>query len=195
MKKICFILLMTAAGASNAFAESVTLSKAAELACHRIERLVTLKKIDESFLNNFGTMAVVAQKQTQPTDPAFKVTASLYPGADGKSAELELLMDDQGKTLNFNVIAGPASMNAPKWLDKDAVTLTENSLHYVLEGWQTSNPAVKPFFTDLKSLRLSQVADASGQLVSRVEFLSNSVPTTLEVLLKMDGNFISAQIK
>ncbi len=195
MKKIYLILVMLIAGASTAWAEAVTISKAAELACHRIERLVTLKKIDESYLTNFGTMAVTAQKQNQPTDPAFKVMVSLYPGADSKSAQLEILMDNQGKTLSFNVVQGPASINAPKWQDKDAVTLVENSLHYVLEGWQILNPAVKPFYTDLKSLRLSQVTDASGQLVSKVEFLSNSVATTLEVYLKMDGNFISAQIK
>ena len=75
--------------------------------------------------------------------------ASLYPGTDAKSAQLEILMDDQGKTLSFRVIPGTASVNAPKWLDKDSVTLTENSLHYVLDGWQTSNQAVKPFYTDL----------------------------------------------
>lgn len=195
MKKIGLILLLATSAASTAFAEAISLSKAAELSCHRIERLVTLKKIDESFMNNLGTVSVTAQKQAQPTDPAFKVMISLYPGADGKSAQLQLLMDDQGKTLSFNVIAGPVSANPPKWQDKDSVTLAENSLHYVLDGWQTSNPNVKPFFTDMKSLRLSQIVDASGQTLSKTEFLSNLVTTTLEVYLKLDGTFVSAQIK
>ncbi len=195
MKRICLVLLMATTGASTALAESISLSKAVELSCHRIERLVTLKKIDESFMSNLGTVSVTAQKQAQPTDPAFKVMISLYPGADGTSTQLQLLMDDQGKTLSFNVIAGPASANPPKWQDKDSVTLTENSLHYVLDGWQTSNPDVKPFFTDMKSLRLSQIVDASGQTLSKTEFLSNSVATTLEVYLKLDGTFVSAQVK
>ncbi len=197
MKKIflALSLVITTLTASKSFAENIALAKATELACHRIERLVALKKIDESFLNHLGTMVIVTQTKIQPTDPAFRVVASKYPGADGKMAQLELMMDSQGKTLSFNVIAGSPSSPAPAWQDKDAVTLVESALHYILEGWQGTNPAVQPFYDDLKSLRISQVKNASGQIISKVEFWSNRVATVLEVNLNLDGSFISAEVK
>ena len=195
MKKLATIVLLASLATTKVFAQDITLAKAVELACHRIERLVTLKKIDESFLKNLGTMSVVAQKPAQPTDAAFKVQGALYPGADGQSSQIEILMDAQGKTLSFNVIAGPSSMNAPVWPDQDSVSLVENSLHYVLDGWQNSNPNVKPFFTDLKGLRLSQVKGSAGQTLSKTEFWSNLVSTTLTVYLNTDGSFVSADLK
>ena len=198
MKKTLFTIILASFGiaqAQTAPLATMTLAKAVELGCHRIERLVTLKKIDESFLRNLGTMSVVPMTAAQPTDPSFKVVASQYPGADGTSMQLELLMDSQGKTLSSNVITGSASASAPAWPDKDSVTLVENSLHYVLDGWQGVAPQVEPFYTDLKSLRISQIKDGSGQTLSKTEFLSNKVGSTLVVYLKMDGSLSSTEMK
>ena len=198
MKKILFSLIFASVSlvqAQTTPSANINLAKAVELGCHRIERLVTLKKIDESFLRNIGTMSATAMTAAQPTDPSFKVVASQYPGSDGSSAQLEMLMDSQGKTLSFNVIAGSAAANPPVWPDKDSVTLVENSLHYVLDGWQGVDPNVEPFYTGLKSLRISQVKDSSGQSLSKTEFLSNTVGTTLSVYLKMDGTLSSTEIK
>ncbi len=196
MKKLLLIALMATLGRSQAsVADSITLSKAAELSCHRIERLVTLKKIDAGYETNFSTLTVVALQQTQPTDPAFKAVESQYLGADGTAAQIEILMDNQGKPLSFNVITGATAVNAPVWTGADSINLAENSLHFVLEGWQTTQPEVKPFYTDMKAMRLFQVTDSSGQVLSKAEFLSYLVGTTLTVYLKTDGTFVSAAVK
>ena len=195
MKSIYQIVLVSSLfsfGSANA--EPITLSKAAELACHRIERLVTLKKIDEAYLTKFQTLEVVQLQPVQATDPFFKATVSQYPGSNSSRNQVELFMDNQGKTLSQNIKSGDAAINSPTWPDKDAVTLTENSLHYVLEGWQGSNPLVEPFYSSMTQLVLSQVTDEKGQLVARSEIRSSKTSDLLEVYINVDGTFNSARI-
>lgn len=176
-----------------AFAEAVSLAKAAELACHRIERLVTLRKIDEKFLTRFYSLEVQALPPGGPSDPAFKILASQFPGSDGNSSKVELLMDLNGKTLSQNVLQGTESEGFPSWTDKDPVTLSENSLHQILEGW-ISNPNLKPFFTGLKNLHLTQVKDNQGKILARVEIRSLETNEILEIFVGTDGNFVSSNI-
>ncbi len=176
-----------------AFAEAISLAKAAELACHRIERLVTLKKIEENFLNRFYSLEAQALPQEEASDPAFKILVAQFPGLEGNSNKIELLMDLNGKTLSHKVIPGPQSEGFPIWPDKDPVTLSENSLHYVLEGWVT-NPALIPFFKGLKSLRLTQVKDSQGKILARSEMHSSEMNEVLEVFVGTDGNFHSSNI-
>src|SRR5574343_34783 len=100
MKTLSKVLLVIFCLNQVAFAEAVSLAKAAELACHRIERLVTLRKIDEKFLNRFYSLEILALPQGGTSDPAFKILSSQFPGPDGNSNKIELFMDLNGKTLN-----------------------------------------------------------------------------------------------
>lgn len=171
-------------------AEAVAPARAAELSVHRIEKLVTLKKVDENFMKNFYGMSITRLSPTQPADPAFKATIIQVPGADGKSHQCEILMDANGKALNNVVKTGSDSVNAPAWPAKDALSLTENSMHYVLENGP-SNPKVKPFFTGFTNLVLTQFIE-NGQAMSRASIRSSETKAILEVVLKADGTFVSA---
>lgn len=178
--------------ASAAQAAKIALAKAAELGVHRVERLVTLKKIDETFLSKFQSVEIVSLTQSAPTDPAFKATASQVPGPDGTQSIVEIFLDGAGKALSNTVKMGTEATTAPRWPEKDPVTLTENALHVVLDG--VNDPKIKPYYLGFKSLVLSQDRDAAGLTIARFKMRSNDADKVLEVVLKTDGTLISKEI-
>lgn len=191
MKRIFLTLTVLLSGFS-ASAQTISLAKAAELVCHRIERLVTLKRIDAKFLNQFYALQIEALPPSTPTAPAFRVVVSQLPGPDGKFNQIQLLLDASGKAdPNVVVTNGTDATQVPIWPDKDPVTLAENSLHYVLDSVATK-PALQPYFESIKSLTLSQVKDPSGQILAKAEITSKLTTTVLQVFVKADGNFSSA---
>jgi hypothetical protein len=169
----------------------VAISKATELGVHRIERLVTLKKIDETFQT-----ALVAMKAERTTEngAVFKVSGIQAPGADGTASVVTLWMDGVGKTLSFTVTPGAAPANPVQWPAKDAVSLVEEGLHFVLEGW-AQHPEVKAFYTGLQSITLAAVQDAQGQMLAEYKVTSDDDTKTLTIQLKPDGTFVSYDIK
>ena len=196
MKKISALLLMTGLMtfvSVQAQAAPIAVAKASELTCHRIERLVTLKKIDETFMTKLHTVTIQILPQGSSADPYFKATASQYIGADGTMNQVDIFMDDQGKALSYVVKPGAVAQAAPVWPDKDTVTLMENSLHYIIEEGPT-NANVKPFYTGFTEHALTQVTDAQGQTLSRMEVHSSQTNKVLEIFLKVDGTFVSANI-
>ena len=179
---------------ASAKAETVTLARAAELTCHRIERLITLKKIPVNFLNQIASVQVQALTPANPGDPVFKAVASLVPGANGQAQQLELLLNEAGKALpNPTIVPGPDSVNAPVWPEKDPVTLIENALHYVLDN-SAVMPHLKPFLIGLTVISLSQVTDSGGKIVAKAEIHSSETKAVLEVIIKTDGNFAAARV-
>jgi hypothetical protein len=177
---------------NSAHAETVTQAKAAELALHRVERLVVLKKIEESFETKIKNLRLELVSHSTPDAPSYKVTILQYPGADGKQKALELMMNEEGKALTSNVLPGSDAVNSPTWPDKDPVTLCENSLHYVLEGASTK-PELVPFFQKLTSFSLSEGTNAAGEKVAVVDMRTNDRDPILKVKMKMDGTFDSAE--
>jgi hypothetical protein len=192
MKLAIMTILALGATTGLANAANVAPAKAAELGVHRIERLVTLKKIDQAFMDKFSSLQIESLTQGSPADPAFKVTASQVAGPDGKRNQVEILMDGTGKALSNTVKQGTDAVAAPRWSDKDPVSLTENAMHVILEGATT--PKLKPYFTGFTSVELTQDRDASGQTIARFKMRSKDSAAALEVLLKADGTVISSQI-
>lgn len=174
---------------SNAIAQA----RAAELSSHRIERLVNLKKIDSSFISKMQKIEIQRLNQNQASDPLFLSTVSQFAGADGTKNQVELFMDDQGKTLSFNVKTGSAPVGATVWPDKDPSTLVENGLHFVLEH-NTEKPELKPFYDSLIAMTLAKI-NKDGQDVAEVSITSKDTQTVLNVFLKLDGTFVGYEIK
>lgn len=194
MKRQMLALLMSVGlgiVAQNAFAQNVTISKATELGVHRIERLVTLQKIDAAFQT-----ALIGMKAEPSTEngAAFKVYGYLAPGADGKSTFITLWQDAQGKTLAYTVTTATAPQSPFVWPAKDAVTLTEEGLHFVLEGW-AQYPEVKAYYTGLQSISLTPTKDGQGNLVAQYKVTSTDDGRVLTLNLKPDGTYISHDLK
>lgn len=186
-----FSLLMSA----SALAHSETpgqavIAKATELGVHRIERLVTLNRLDPMFTSN---LQMLRAERVSDGAAVYKITAFTEPGADKQSSTLTLLSDNQGKVLSHVAGAVVTPLNPIAWPIKDALTLFEDALHFVLEGW-VQHPEVKAFYLGLMTISL--VAEKSGgQLVAHFSVTSDDDPRTLHIFLNPDGSVISHEIK
>lgn len=189
MKTTIFSAIALLLSANVSWAAPASKAKVAELTAHRIDRLVALNKIDASFLNRVEKIEVTAVSQNPI---AFKVRASqTQPENGSQPMQLDLSFDKDGKALAYQVVAGGNAGPDPQWPDKDAATLTENTLHYVLDN--ANDAKVKKFFDGLTMFTLIK-GDLNGTVVARGQVLSSQTTEKLNVYVKLDGTFISAEI-
>lgn len=167
----------------------VSSAKVAELTAHRIDRLVTLGKIDAGFLNRFDHMEVSVVPDQAPA--YYKVLVSQTAPAGGTPRNLEIFFDENGKPLSFQVLAEGADGPDLGWTAKDAVSLSENALHYVLEN--TADAKVALFDKSLKTFVLTK-ENLNGQEVAKGQMTSTLSTEKLNVYLTLDGTFISAEV-
>lgn len=188
-KSLALSFSLIALLSTNAMA-AVTLGKAAELACHRLEKLVALGKADETFITKFSSLQITALQPVKPTDPAFKVTILQYPGVDGNVNQADIMLDANGKGIAQTVKFESEAVNAPEWSDKDALTLVEYALHYIADS---DDVELQPFLKGLTSLNLKQFQN-EGISFGKVTFNSKDTTKTLEINLNMNGTVESVQI-
>lgn len=181
--------LMIFALSTSAHAGGVSNAKVAELSAHRIDRLVALNKIDASFMNKLDKMEVTVVENQPPVH--FKVRVSQTKPAQGTPLQMDISFDDDGKPLAFQVIPGGTAGPDLGWSDKDAVSLSENCLHYVLEN--NTDAKVALFDKGLATFSLSR-GTLNGQAVARGQMTSSLSSEKLNVYLMLDGTFISAEI-
>ncbi len=194
--KSLMILLATLAAVATAQAHDekpgvVVVSKAVELGVHRIERLVTLKKIDAVFAA--GLYAMRAERTTDPDQP-YKIFGYVLPDANNRSSTISMVSDVNGKVVSYSVseIFRPAALVS--WPIKDAATLIEDGLHFVLEGW-VDHPEVKAFYLGLSSITLHSATDSQGNRIALLQVTSDDDSRVLSIKLQLDGSFISHEIK
>lgn len=170
---------------------TVVITKAVELGVHRIERLVTLKKIDPMFINS---LVGLRAERTNDSATPYKIFGFAQPDANNQSSTIIMLSDANGKVISHSLgpIFQPA--NPVQWPEADAGTLMEDALHFVLEGW-VKNPEVKPFYLGLNSIAMTSALDPSGKLIALFAVTSDDDTKTLYIRLKTDGTFISHEIK
>ncbi len=176
-------------GAGSTWAAPVSNAKVAELTAHRIDRLVSLGRIDGDFLMRLENVELSMVNQAPV---AFIVKASQTQPANGsQSMQLELAFDKDGKALSYQVLSGGNSGPDPAWPDKDAVTLAEDALHYVLDN--ANVPEIKNFFDGLTVFNLTKV-DLKGVIVARGQVHSSLTTSKLNIYVQLDGTFISAEV-
>ena len=95
----------------------VSKAKVTELASHRIDRLVTLNKIDSSFLNRLSKLEVSIVENQNPV--FYQVIATQNPNAAGNPLRMALLFDEDGKPLSFQVFPHGSVGEDQQWPDKD----------------------------------------------------------------------------
>jgi hypothetical protein len=193
MKKMILSLILSLSILPSFANDSSSQARIAELAAHRIEKLINLKKIDSSFSSKIQFLGVEKLAQNTATDPSFLVTVSQFAGTDGTKNQVELYMDDQGKTLSFKVNTGASAQNAPAWPNLNPSSLIENSLHFLLDHG-ADKADLKPFFDGLLSLELKKVT-VNGQDLALFEMHAKDTQQVLNVFLKLDGSFLSYEIK
>lgn len=174
---------------SAAFA-AVTRAKAAELAGHRIGRMVDTNAIEDNYVSRFHKLEITALTSNGPTDPAFRVVASQVPPATGSAHSVELLMSDSGRTLDDNETRGQDSANVPNWQSTDPLSLTEGVLHFVTDSREAS---VQPFKTGTATVTIEQV-QANGNTIGRVTISSVNSAKLLEVDIALDNEVLGFRL-
>lgn len=183
------ILTVTQMAFAQEAAPGIVKAKAAELTAHRIDRLVSLSKIDGSFLTKTAKMEVSVVQNQAPA--YFKVRVSQTQPASGDAMQMDVVYDGNGKPLSYNVLPGGNPGPDEGWTGVDAVTLMENGLHYVLENGE-KDANVKPFYTALTTITLAK-GQLAGKTVARTQMKSSESALTLNVYVNLDGTFISAE--
>lgn len=196
MKSIMLFFISALTTVHFAFAHDeipgvIAISKATELAIHRIERLVTLKKIDLAFRNHLVSLTSESSTENGAT---YKVYGFVSPDVDGKSSVITLWMDNNGKTLSYNVTAEKMPANPFTWPSKDSATLFEEGLHFILDGW-TQYPEVKAYYVGLKTIAMQPAYDEKGELFADFVATSDDDERVLNIRLKPDGTFVSYSLK
>lgn len=192
--KLFMMPLMIALGFSTVANAKELPGKVSELALHRIEKLVILKKIEKTFLTDLKTVDFKNLTQSNPSDPAFQVTGSQVPGQDGTQKKIELNMDENGKTLSYNVLTGAVAKDPPQWPDKDALSLMEVGLHCV-QGETIGTSTACANITELQRFNesllqqdLSPIVDAQNKITGATVLLTRSIDTvTAKIFLNTDG--------
>ena len=167
-------------------------ANAAELTCHRIERLVILKKIDAAFLNGLKSISVEVLPPAAPGQPAFKTTSLQEADAGKQASSLVVTLDENGKPVGQPIVAaGIASAKPTVWPGVDPVTILENSLHWVEQN--AAKADVAKFSSGLKSMSI-EPGTMGAKSVGKVEILSTDTTQTMNIYMGVDGSFISYEV-
>jgi hypothetical protein len=192
--KTLVVLLSSLFASTIAFADELP-AAVAELAVHKIEKLVLTKKIEKTYGTNLQTISLEPLTQSAPTDPAYKTTGFQVPAEDQTKKGIELLMDKDGKTLSYSLISGGDSKDPTQWPQKNSISLIENALHCVqgeIIGSDTAckdSPDMPIYARSFKDLILLPNLDSSGTLVGAIiEVRQTEKPNEHAVIrLNLDG--------
>lgn len=187
--KFVVLLASVLLGSQMAFAQTVSKAKVAELSAHRIDRLVTLGKIDAAFLKRVEKIEVT--EVAGPAPVAYKSVSTQTLPTSGQPIQLELQFDKDGKPLSFKVSTGGVAGPDLGWSPKNAGELIENGMHYVLDN--NTNATVVPYFKDFTSLDLT-MGTLAGKMVAQVQVLSSAQTQKLNIYVNLDGSLNSTAI-
>lgn len=190
------VVLLTSFFASTIVLADELPAAVAELAVHKIEKLVLTKKIEKTFVTNLQTITLEPLTQSAPTDPAYKTMGLQVPAEDQTKKGIEFLMDKNGKIQgSYSLITGGESKDPTAWPQKNAISLIENALHCVQGEIIGSDTACKDstdmpvYARSFKDLILLQNLDSSGVLVGAIiEVRQSEKPNEFaKIRLNLDG--------
>ncbi len=150
------------------------------------------KGIDPDFQNKLQSITMTLLPHNEEDEPSFKATVYQYKAADGTQQSVEIILDEEGRPLSYTVGAGGPAASAPTWTDKDPTTISENALHYVLEG-SVTDPKLRSYNEGLTRLTINPGTNSAGQAVAVVDMERTEAEPILRVRMKLDGNFDSAE--
>lgn len=168
----------------------IVIGKGAEFAVHRIDRLVALKRIDPVFTSNLKS---ISGERINEDTAKFRFVGMTETDGNHKISFITILMDAKGKVLSHTVTDPIVPVNLGEWPTKNAASLIEDALHFVVDGWERY-PEVKPFYLGFMSITLESVTE-KGELLAHLKVTSDDDKRTLHIYLKTDGTYVSHVIQ
>lgn len=197
MKKL-FSFILASSLSLSAFAHEghealQTNAKIAEIAAHRIGRLVDTRKIEESYVKNIGSIEVTnLPHSSKPTDPAFNVLVAQPSNDEGKSKEVVMSFDSAGKFISNKVLSTQGSRTV-SWPALDPLELIELSLHYVTEATNTTVDFTS-FNKNMKKLSIKQKVAQDGSVQAVIVLSANNIAKQLEITMSAGGDVLGYAI-
>lgn len=153
------------------------------------------KGIDPNYQNKIAGLSIELLAHENEEDPTFKSVIAQKVLADGILRKIEIILDEEGRPLtNTELPVVKATAETPVvWTDKDPTTLSENSLHYLIDNVATK-PELVPYSEKLKSFSISPAKTAQGEVIAEVKYIAQNVADILLIYMKLNGDFHSAKI-
>ena len=170
-----------------------SMGKAAELGLHRVERLVALKKIDETFITRLQTITLKMLDPSQNAGASYSTIIGQQGNEGTDALRIEIKQDGNGRALNFTLLPGTAPANPIMWSAKDPLSLTEMVLHHVTEAGH-GDMDFSDFDKGMTDLTMNPVTTSNGE-IAQATIHSSLTTKVLVIWLQMDGTFISAHIQ
>ncbi|MBF0297851.1 MAG: hypothetical protein HQK51_03980 [Oligoflexia bacterium] len=178
----------------SSYANPISPAKGAELALHRLERLVYLQQIDKDFQSSFKSLTVELLGQRNPGEAYYKITLNQYPASDGSIRKLIILLDEKGKSLSHKVEGNLNGINAPSWPGRHPITLSEHALHFILEESMSGNTKISPYNEGLQRLEILPFTAGDNSLKAAIKVKSKLAHQFLEVILNQNATFNSYRL-
>ena len=150
------------------------------------------KGISPDYQNKIASLTMEVLSHENEEDPTFKSTVYQYKSEDGSQKAVEIILDEEGRPLSYQEIAGGEPLSAPSWPDKDPTTLSENAFHTILEG-SVTNPELEPYNEKLTGFTIVPGTNSQGEQVAVVDFVAEGETKILRVRMKTNGDFDSAE--
>lgn len=193
LKPSLIILSLSCFLSTTYAAPAVSRARAAELALHRIENLVILKKIQPTHVARMRSLSLSVLNRKTDEEPAFLATAIQFPATDGSASAVQIPLKVDGKALKQIETLGSEPVAAPLWPNVDAVTLAENALH-CLQGEKLDNQRpdlcvsseIAAYGSEFSSLVLTQFNGSTGP-IAIIDIRATHANPVLRIRLKADG--------
>lgn len=180
---------------SYAHAQAIPHATVAELALHRVEKLVTLNKIAPEYQTNFKQINIEVLNPAKPTDPVYKTTILQNPGSDKMSDMVIIMQDSTGKAVSNKAMVHTNSPKLIVWPQKDPVTLAELALHYLEDDYTSNDNSKELFVENISELVITQETDSAGKMIAILTMKNSFNAGILTFKYTADGKFISSEFK
>lgn len=187
--------LLVFGGVNYAQAQAVLNATVAEIALHKIEKLVTLQKIAPEYQTNFKQINIEVLNPAKPTDPAYRTTLLQNPGSDKMSDMVVIMQDSTGKAVSNKAMVHTASPKLIAWPQKDPVTLAELALHYLEDDYNSNDNSKELFVENISELVITQETDSAGKMIAVLTMKNSLNAGILTFKYTADGKFISSEFK
>lgn len=169
---------------------------AGELGLHKVDRLITLKKIDVSFASQSVLLEVT------PSNSGFNVDVSQGSASDHSARMVMMSSNKDGNVLTYMEMGKKDPATPVSFPAKSALTLLELGMHCTAGEVIASSDKCAKFtnaklYNDhFKSASLSETKDDSGTVIGgEVLIQGDGLAKTLSVKLANDGSLLDVSEK
>lgn len=185
MKFLPLILAPILFGAFAQTASAMAISEVAELQFHKVDQLVSTRKIDVGFVEHLASVSLTKEKN----GPNFLVTFQQEADKDQAAIAVVVKADAKGKAQGYTLASGKLAAAPANWGGKSPLDILEKGVEYVVDS--TNDPLTPKFRDGLTSASIEPLTSENG-LQALVKVMAGPADGTLLVTLDLNGKILSS---